>query len=704
MIQYLYKFKHVKEVNMKKLNGFLTLLAAIIVATSALCFCACDVFTPHEHTLTHFSATEPTCQEKGNIEYWRCESCDKYFIDEKCTITISKKTTVVALADHSYGEWKVISDSTETKTGLKKHACTVCGHEEEEVIPKLPHEHKYSEEWTYDYSGHWKAAVCGCEDAPKTDFSQHQKGKDGLCAVCGYDLSTFNLLASSGGDYGYNTLSEKEKSFYDKIKEKVTEFHENGDAETQSTASSKCYVIGGINYADCGLTQAEALNVYKIFKADNPLFYWIDSSTLYNSNEIFPVVANDYALQSKRHAVNEDLEDAVLKYYSLTSSTDSVYEKVTCYHDAIIEAINYSYDEKGSPSTEDWAHSVLGVFAAGNGGITGAVCEGYAKAFQLLLNISDIDNVYVTGVGVTSGGAEGHAWNLVKIGDLYYGVDVTWDDQPTNARGKIYDYFCGDAEKFNQTHIANAKLVSASGYVADKLYDLPENVANSPYASTDKVYTEFTVNGGNYVICGYKEVQLTSVSASSEIDLAGTVNYNGKDYSITVLGTVYGDNNTIGSIINGKAKEITIPKTVEFIWDAALNCSTLETITVSDDNPYFSSENGVLYTKNKFTLIKYPEGKGGLLDNDYKVNESCKIIALYAFYNTKVRKITVSEGVTEYYLPNLGLGYYDDDLKYQADKDKINEFCIQMTAFSGKIRLTLEQFKSTTGITTVTFY
>lgn len=689
---------------MKKINGLLTLLAVISVAMLSLCFAACDIFTPHEHTLTHFSAVESTCQEKGNIEYWRCESCGKYFIDQKCTITISEKTTVVALANHSYGEWTIISDATESKTGLKKHSCTVCGYEEEEVIEKLPHQHEYSEEWTYDYAGHWKVAVCGCENAPKADFNQHQKGENNLCAVCGYDLTTFNLLALSGGDYGYNTLNEKGKSFYDKIKEEVVKFHENGDAKTQSTATSKCYIIGGINYADYRLTQAEALNVYKIFKADNPLFYWIDSSTLYNNNEIFPVVVSDYALQSKRRGINQDLENAVLKYYSLASSTDSVYEKVLCYHDAIIEAINYSYDEQGLPSTEDWAHSVLGVFAAGNGGINGAVCEGYAKAFQMLLNISNIDNVYVTGVGVTSGGAEGHAWNLVKIGELYYGVDVTWDDQPTNARGKIYDYFCDDAEKFNETHMANAKLVSATSYAADKVYDLPVNVAKSPYAGSDKVYTEFTLNGGNYVICGYKEVQLTSVNGSSKTDLADAIKYNGKDYALTVIGAVYGDNNTIGSVIKGAVTEITIPKTVEFIWDAALNCSSLKTITVSEENPYFSSENGVLYTKNKFTLIKYPEAKGGFLDNSYQVNKSCKIIALYAFYNSNVRKITVSEGVLEYYLPNLGLGYYDDIVKYQADKDKIDEFCAQMTAFSGKIRLTVDQFKSETKITSVSFY
>lgn len=689
---------------MKKFNRLFTLFTALVVTSIALTFTCCDILPLHEHTLTHFSATESTCQTKGNVEYWYCESCGKYFLDEDATIIVSEKSTQSALAEHTYDEWKIISDATEFQTGLKKRACTVCGHEEEDIIEKLPHEHKYSDEWTYDYTGHWRVAVCGCQDAPKKDFSEHQKGNNGLCAVCGYDLSAFNLLALSGGDYGYNTLTEEEKAFYNKIKDVVYKFHENGDAETQSTATSECHVIGGINYADCGLTKTEALSVYKIFKADNPLFYWIDSSTLYNSSEIFPVVSDDYASETVRRNINAELEDSVLQYYSLTSSSDSVYEKVLCYHDAIINAINYSYDESGAPSSQDWAHSVLGVFTAGNDDITGAVCEGYAKAFQLLLNVSNIDNVYVTGIGKTGSGAEGHAWNLVKINDLYYGIDVTWDDQPTNARGKIYDYFCGDTEKFNNTHIANAKLVSATQYTEEKLYDLPANVAESPYNGSDKVYTEFTLNGGNYLICGYKEVQLTSISGSNKIQLAETVNYNDKNYLLTVIGTVYGDNNTIGTVIKGAVTEITIPETVEFIWDASLNCSTLETITVSEDNPYFSSENGVLYTKNKLTLIKYPESKGGIFNSDYQVNKACKIIALYAFYNCKVKTITVTEGVLEYYLPNLGLGYYDDVLKYRADKDKIDKFCVQMTAFSDTIRLSLDEFKAKTNITTVKFY
>ena len=38
---------------------------------------------------------------------------------------------------HSYGEWVVVKEATETEPGERKHTCTVCGNEETEAIPVL---------------------------------------------------------------------------------------------------------------------------------------------------------------------------------------------------------------------------------------------------------------------------------------------------------------------------------------------------------------------------------------------------------------------------------------------------------------------------------------------------------------------------------------------------------------------------------------
>ena len=44
------------------------------------------VTAPHFHTMVHYEAKEPTETEDGNIEYWMCTGCGKYFLDEEGTI------------------------------------------------------------------------------------------------------------------------------------------------------------------------------------------------------------------------------------------------------------------------------------------------------------------------------------------------------------------------------------------------------------------------------------------------------------------------------------------------------------------------------------------------------------------------------------------------------------------------------------------
>lgn len=59
----------------------------------------------------------------------------------------------------------------------------------------------------------------------------------------------------------------------------------------------------------------------------------------------------------------------------------------------------------------------------------GAVCEGYARAMQLLLTESGIPNYLVTGMGIDeAGNSEGHMWNVVSIDGQAYYLDVTWND------------------------------------------------------------------------------------------------------------------------------------------------------------------------------------------------------------------------------------------------------------------------------------
>ena len=51
---------------------------------------------PHVHKLEHVEAVPATYESVGNIEYWYCPSCGKYFSDANATNEIAKEETVLA--------------------------------------------------------------------------------------------------------------------------------------------------------------------------------------------------------------------------------------------------------------------------------------------------------------------------------------------------------------------------------------------------------------------------------------------------------------------------------------------------------------------------------------------------------------------------------------------------------------------------------
>lgn len=59
-----------------------------------------------KHTLTGTEATPATCTEPGNVEYWTCDACGKYFSDENGSNEITAEDTMLKAIGHSYENGK----------------------------------------------------------------------------------------------------------------------------------------------------------------------------------------------------------------------------------------------------------------------------------------------------------------------------------------------------------------------------------------------------------------------------------------------------------------------------------------------------------------------------------------------------------------------------------------------------------------------
>lgn len=128
-------------------------------------------------------------------------------------------------------------------------------------------------------------------------------------------------------------------------------------------------------------------------------------------------------------------------------------EKLQAYKEAICNLV--SYDWEAGEIVGDITNPLYDTFYGepfqltsvfDNNPDTKAVCEGYAKAFQYLCDMSEFDDVKcysVSGQMVTLSGSSdipgvGHMWNIVRIDGTSYLVDITNCDESTSGYPDLF--------------------------------------------------------------------------------------------------------------------------------------------------------------------------------------------------------------------------------------------------------------------------
>ena len=100
---------------------------------------------------------------------------------------------------------------------------------------------------------------------------------------------------------------------------------------------------------------------------------------------------------------------------------------------------------------------------------------------------------------------------------------------------------------------------------------------------------------------------------------------------------------------NTAISSLYIPANVEYVGEYAfIGLENLKEYVVADDNKFYKSINGVLYTKDGKKLIAFPAGKTG----SFEVPNTIETIGFGAFENSKIESISFEDGINL-----LTLGY-----------------------------------------------
>ena len=123
--------------------------------------------------------------------------------------------------------------------------------------------------------------------------------------------------------------------------------------------------------------------------------------------------------------------------------------------------------------------------------------------------------------------------------------------------------------------------------------------------------------------------------------IPNTVTKDGAIYQVIGIGSgAFKGNRHVTSVSIGSGVTSILP-------DAFAGCPELKSITVSEENQYYSSVDGVLYDAGEMYLYVYP---GGKTDDSFTVPDTVQTIGMYAFYdNEHIRSLIVGRNVTAIY-------------------------------------------------------
>lgn len=241
-----------------------------------------------------------------------------------------------------------------------------------------------------------------------------------------------NLTYSEGYEpvtttYSYDALpSEGEKELYTKILENCYDISPDKKEETER------YPMPQIDLNGYSLSEAQVRTVSKALSDDHPEIFWLTGTMGYYSDDDSTSIQiySSFSPDEVSARVNA-MRSVANEFYATVPDGLSEFDREVMVHDYLINHVAYDENvdainlDNNNPDTYTAYGALVNQVS---------VCEGYARAFQMLVNGLGLDCVCVIG----NSQDQMHIWNAVQLDDEWYYVDPTWDDQEETYARYLY--------------------------------------------------------------------------------------------------------------------------------------------------------------------------------------------------------------------------------------------------------------------------
>ena len=263
--------------------------------------------------------------------------------------------------------------------------------------------------------------------------------------------------------YGRESLSARMKEQYDILLNGIMSF--NGK------------ITVSIPFSEIGGSASGIGNIITMIRNDYPEIFWLPMQYAYSSSsDRVTALSFDYVYtKSEAQQKQKETEAKADRILAGISSSAGDYEKAKYIYEQLVYTTQYPETVPNYSDATAYLWDITGVFLRGT-----AVCEGYSRAYQYLMNRVGLQCMVRQG----NANGEAHMWNVACIEGSWVQTDATWGDPIISGRDPKYI-------SYEYLNITDAQMKTNHTYAAEPYGHACTDGTKSYFVKENLYFTSF---------------------------------------------------------------------------------------------------------------------------------------------------------------------------------------------------------------------